>query len=157
MTASAKHPGSALVVLVALFALVGCSSAAAGVGASHDYAETSRAMAAYSTGMTAAYQSTSSASSAYVVTGASGSTLYFNNYSSGTLTMNGSLAITADTTTYATTINGTLTFSGDPSVKSITYDHVSMGGAAFSGSLVIVFIDGSTWSYNYATQVFVRS
>jgi len=170
-----KHKSYLIAVLtmVCCFGLIlGCSSptsssgsggSGSGGGTTHSYADASSASSAFSSGFAAAASNIGATSGpAYVtVSTSSGSsmseTFHFNNYSSGGVTMNGSLAVVVNTSTYAETINGTLSFSGSTTVSQFIYNNITFSGSAYSGTLQIKFTDGTTYTYDYGTGTFTQS
>lgn len=141
-----------LVSIGLVLALSGCSNPAQGGSSGWTYADASPEMTAYSLGLIAAAGSTESTDPAYSTTGENGTVFNFNEYSDNTITINGSLSVTYEGDTM--TMDGTLNFSGG-SVSSIVYNSICI--APMSGSMVITFTDGSSWSYNYATGAFSGS
>lgn len=139
-----------LVMIGLVLALSGCSNPAQSGSSDWTYADASLEMTAYSTGIMAAAVSTESTATSYMTMEGTDIEYHFNNYTDGTITINGSLSVTYDEN-FAMTIDGTLNFTGG-SVDSIAYNNIRL--SPMSGTLVITFNDGSTWSYNYATGAF---
>ena len=77
---------------------------------------------------------------------------YFNGYTSNGITCNGSLAMVLATGK----IDGTISFSGS-NVATIIYNAVNTSKTPNTGTYTIVFTDGSTWSYDFATGDFTAS
>lgn len=153
-----KIPLLALAFLVVL-GFAACGNPASG-DSSHSFSDssTSAAMMCYSGGISDAALSTDSLQSAYYTGTPSNATFHFSNYVSGGITLNGSLSYMTTTSPINTTsINGTLRFTGSTSVSKIIYSNVGVAGSALTGTLTITYVDGSSWSYNYATSTFTRT
>jgi hypothetical protein len=119
---------------------------------SHTYGDASTSFSALTSALVAAGQTTNSSASAYYTTDGTVFVYHFNSYASNGITCNGSLTMTLATGN----INGTITFSGS-NVSSIAYNNVNTATTPNSGIYSIVFTDGSSWSYNYATGIFSGS
>jgi hypothetical protein len=80
-------------------------------------------------------------------------TISFTSFSSGGLTLNGSITFTYDIDNFIMTLTGTINLSGDPAVASLTYNNITFDMMAYSmaGSVSIGFTDGSTATYDFTT------
>jgi hypothetical protein len=118
------------------------------IGPAHSFADAGGAMTAYSNGLSAAMLSADSAASAYYSLSGSTYTLHLNNYASEGYTLNGMLTEVLS----PMNLNGAIDMTGGD-VTRIVYNNVT----GTSGTLVISFIDGSSWTYDYATSGFAQN
>ncbi len=117
----------------------------------HSFIDAGGELAAFANGVAAAAGTTNSSSTAYYSGSGTALTYHFVEYSNSPYTLNGSITVNIDGTSF--TYNGTVNFTGG-SVKSITYDDVTVDGASYSGALVIIFMDDTSWTYDYETMSF---
>jgi len=135
-----------LLFVGAALAFAGCANPASSGSPSRSFSDTQPEMTAYSNGLLASLGG-STPTASFSVSGAV-VTYHFDDYLYGQITVNGS--VTVDTGNSST--NGTLTFSGG-AVSTIVYNNIIISPPS-SGTLVITFNDGSSWTYNYANSSF---